>query len=214
VFAHTVSVAVILGLVLALDRSLAWPAWRWPAIGRPTLRQSPAHATFSRLLGATFTGGILTDLIKLMVDRVRPRAVDFATHATVWDSFNETVIATITGSRSNINSFPSGHSAIAAGLAAGLAWKYPRGRAFFAAFAVMAAAQRIVSSAHFPSDACFGLAIGLAGATLFLHTPPGSMADAGRMPYSSDEPPSARVRPDTISPRKSRCPRRRRPKRR
>ena len=174
VFAHTVSVGVILALVLALDPALAWPSWRFPAIGRPSRQPTSAQADFARILGAAFTGGILADLIKLLVDRVRPRAADFATHTNVWDSFNDAVIDTITGSSSNVNSFPSGHSAIAAGLAAGLAWKYPRGRNFFALFALMAASQRIVSSAHFPSDACFGLALGLFGAGIVLHSPPGS----------------------------------------
>lgn len=172
VIGHTVSVIVLLGLVAALDGTLAWPLWRAPAFGRPSRQPTPKQATFARFLGATFTGGILTDIIKLLVDRVRPRAVDFVAHGSVWDSFNEAVIATITGSRSNINSFPSGHSAIAAGFAAALAWKYPRGRVYFAIFAAMAASQRIVSSAHFPSDACFGAALGLIGASFFLRWKP------------------------------------------
>ena len=172
VIGHTVSVVVLLGLVAALDGALAWPMWRAPAFGRPSRQPTHEQATFARFLGATFTGGILTDIIKLLVDRVRPRAADFLTHGSVWDSFNESVIATITGSRSNINSFPSGHSAIAAGFAAALAWKYPRGRIYFAIFAAMAASQRIVSSAHFPSDACFGAARGLIGASFFLRRQP------------------------------------------
>lgn len=172
VIGHTVSVFVLLGLVAALDGTLAWPLWRAPAFGRPSRQPTAQQANFARFLGATFTGGILTDIIKLLVDRVRPRAADFVTHGSVWDSFNEAVIATITGSRSNINSFPSGHSAIAAGFAAALAWKYPRGRIYFAIFAAMAASQRIVSSAHFPSDACFGAALGLIGASFFLRWKP------------------------------------------
>lgn len=172
VIGHTVSVIVLLCLVAALDGTLAWPMWRAPAFGRPARQPTPQQATFARFLGATFTGGILTDIIKLLVDRVRPRAVDFVSHSSVWDSFNESVVATITGSRSNINSFPSGHSAIAAGFAAALAWRYPRGRIYFAIFAAMAASQRIVSSAHFPSDACFGAALGLVGASLFLRRQP------------------------------------------
>lgn len=172
VIGHTVSVIVLLGLVAALDGTLAWPMWRSPAFGSPSRQPTPQQATFARFLGATFTGGILTDIIKLLVDRVRPRAVDFVSHSSVWDSFNESVVAAITGSRSNINSFPSGHSAIAAGFAAALAWRYPRGRIYFAIFAAMAASQRIVSSAHFPSDACFGAALGLVGASLFLRRQP------------------------------------------
>lgn len=169
---HTVSVIVLLALVATLDPTLAWPLWRAPAFGRPSRQPSPQQATFARFLGATFTGGILTDIIKLLVDRVRPRAADFLIHGSVWDSFNTDVIATITGSRSNINSFPSGHSAIAAGFAAALAWKYPRGWIAFAVFAAMAASQRIVSSAHFPSDTCFGAALGLLGASFFLRWQP------------------------------------------
>ena len=169
---HTVSVVILLGLVAALDGTLAWPLWRAPAFGRPARQPTPQQATFARFLGATFTGGILTDIIKLLVDRVRPRAADFVAHGSVWDSFNEEVIATVTGSRSNINSFPSGHSAIAAGFAAALAWKYPRGQIFFAIFALMAASQRIVSSAHFPSDACCGAALGIVGASFFLRRQP------------------------------------------
>jgi len=172
VVAHTASVAVILALVLALDPGLAWPSRlvaAWRSRGRSDHSPLPRpQADFARMLAATVAGGITTDLIKLLVDRVRPRALDFATQASAWDSFASGLVATVTGSRSNINSFPSGHSAMAAGLAAALAWRYPRGRWFFAVFAAMAMAQRVVSSAHFPSDTFFGAALGLAGASLFL----------------------------------------------
>lgn len=163
VVAHTASVGVILALVLRLDPGLAWPSRRAAGSPRPV-----AERRFLAMLGATVAGGITTDVIKLMVERVRPRAADFVLQSSVWDSFRESVIEGVVGSRSNIHSFPSGHSAMAAGLAAALSWRYPRGRRFFATFAVMAAAQRILSSAHFPSDTLFGLAIGLAGAACFL----------------------------------------------
>ena len=168
VFAHTLCVAVLLALTLRLDRRLACPSFRWQHLGGPSRQPTVPQEIFARMLSATITGGLLTDLIKLIVDRVRPRAADFALHASVWDTFRASVIETVTGSHSNVNSFPSGHSAMAAGLAATLAWRYPRGRWFFATFAAMAAAQRILSSAHFPSDTCFGAALGLAGASLFL----------------------------------------------
>lgn len=171
VFAHTLCVAIILALTLRLDPGLAWPSFRRQAVRWPSLQPSLAQERFARMLSATITAGLLADLIKLIVDRVRPRAADFSLHATVWDTFRVSVVDTVTGSHSNVNSFPSGHSAMAAGLAATLAWRYPRGRWFFAAFATMAAAQRILSSAHFPSDTCFGAAVGLAGASLFLHAP-------------------------------------------
>ncbi|RLS34573.1 MAG: phosphatase PAP2 family protein [Planctomycetota bacterium] len=176
VFAHTLGAAIILLTVLVLDRSVAWPNCRWPAIRWPSRQPTGQQQTFARMIGAAATGGLLTDIIKLLVDRVRPRAFDFAAYASVWDTFNEAVIATINGSRSDINSFPSGHSAVAAGLGAALAWKYPQGTWLFAIFALLAASQRIVYSAHFPSDACFGLAVGLLGAALFLRAPPGASA--------------------------------------
>lgn len=170
VVAHTATVAVILALVLALDPGLAWPSGLRLGRARRGARSPlpPAQAAFGRMLGATIAGGITTDIIKVFVERVRPRAADFALHASVWDGFRESIVESVTGSRSNIHSFPSGHSAMAAGLAAALAWRYPRGRWFFTAFAAMAMAQRVVSSAHFPSDVCFGAAIGLAGASLSL----------------------------------------------
>ena len=177
VAAHTVSVAVILALVLALDDGLAWPSGlRGRGRGSARAPLPAAQAAFGRMLGATVTGGILADLLKLCVERIRPRVTDFAAHASVWDTFRESIVETVTGSRSNIQSFPSGHSALAAGLAAALAWRYPRAWRFFALFAAMAAGQRVMSSAHFPSDICFGAALGLAGAAWWLR---GAAADGG-----------------------------------
>lgn len=178
VAAHTVSVAVLLALVLALDHGLAWPTGLRASLRRGSDRipLPAAQATFGRMLGATVTGGIVTDLIKLGVERIRPRVTDFRVHASVWDTFRESIVDTVTGSRSNIHSFPSGHSAMAAGFAAALAWRYPRARRFFATFAVMAAGQRLMSSAHFPSDICFGVALGLVGAAWWLRVP---AADGG-----------------------------------
>lgn len=179
VVAHAGSVAVILALALALDPGLRWPARLGVALRTRHASRTPlpaAEAAFARMLGATVAGAIVTDIVKLCVARVRPRAVDFALQASVWDSFSQAVVAAVGGSRSNIQSFPSGHSAMAAGLAAALAWRYPRGRGFFAVFALMAMAQRVVSSAHFPSDTCFGAALGLVGAAWFL----GPAAERGK----------------------------------
>jgi membrane-associated phospholipid phosphatase len=54
----------------------------------------------------------------------------------------------------------------AAGFATMLAWRYPHGTGVFATFAAPAGAQRVFASAHYPSDVCFGAALGLAGAAL------------------------------------------------
>jgi len=56
----------------------------------------------------------------------------------------------------------------AAGLATALCWKYPHGIPVFALLAALAAAQRVVSSAHYPSDTAFGAAVGVAVAAACL----------------------------------------------
>jgi membrane-associated phospholipid phosphatase len=121
------------------------------AIGIPAAAGAITLARDDRpgLLQLGLTGGsslLVTTALKHGIDSTRPNGGD--------------------------HSFPSGHSAIAAGFAAALAWKYPRGRIYFIVFAVMAASQRIVSLAHFPSDACFGAALGLIGASFFLRRQP------------------------------------------
>ena len=64
--------------------------------------------------------------------------------------------------------FPSGHAATAAALAVALTALYPRGRWLFAGFAVLAAAQRIDVTAHYPSDVLAGAAVACAvGGTIF-----------------------------------------------
>jgi len=121
-----------------------------------------------RMVAATFAGGIMANVIKFTpLDRVRPRAADLSAVASALATFGDT-IATTVGSHSDINSFPSGHSATAAGLAAALVWKYPRGTWLFLLLAASAAAQRIATSAHYPSDVFMGAALGLACAAAML----------------------------------------------
>ncbi len=62
--------------------------------------------------------------------------------------------------QSELQSFPSGHAAVAAGFAAGLAFCYPRGRYLFAGLAGLAALQRLASGAHYASDVLVGAALG------------------------------------------------------
>lgn len=165
VFAHSMGAAALLVTALVLDPGLAFPAVRWPAIRWPTFQPTIAQERMARMIGATACGGLVVDLIKLCVSRARPRAIDLVSHASALTTFG---LVPGTGRHADAHSFPSGHAAVAFGLCAALAWRYPRGRWLFLVFATGAALQRVATSAHFPSDICFGAAIGLVGAGWFL----------------------------------------------
>ncbi len=161
-FAHGLAVAVLLGVTASLDpvlrRARSWPAARFDLV---------------RLVAAAYAGGLAVDLVKAVVTRVRPRAVDLAAVTTAFDTFGAAAAMTTLGGgplgkSADLMSFPSGHAAVAAGLATALAWKYPHGTLTFAVLAVAAAIQRVVSSAHYPSDVAFGAAVGVAVAALCL----------------------------------------------
>ena len=59
----------------------------------------------------------------------------------------------------DMQSFPSGHTATAVGLAIALTMLYPRGWWLFGILAILAATQRIDSQAHYLSDVLAGAAI-------------------------------------------------------
>lgn len=160
VFAHGLGVAVLLGVAVALDR--------------PLQRAAAARGDVLRLVAAAYAGGLVVDVIKAVVTRVRPRAADLAAVASAFGTFGTAVAqgdlaaAGLAGKSVDLMSFPSGHAATAAGLATGLCWKYPHGAPVFVALAAAAAAQRVVCSAHYPSDTAFGAALGVALAALCL----------------------------------------------
>jgi membrane-associated phospholipid phosphatase len=168
VFAHSAGAACILLTALVLDRGLRFPSFRWPAARWPSFQPSAAKERLARMICTTATGGLIVDLIKLLVDRIRPRAADLGSQASAFGTFGDAALAAATASHSDYNSFPSGHAAVATGLAAALAWRYPRGSLLFGMFAVSAALQRVATSAHYPSDICLGAALALAGAAVFL----------------------------------------------
>ena len=170
VFGHGLGVATILVAAAVLDPGLGLglpraARQRGAASGRFGLPVSP---DFLRMVATAFAGGLMANVVKAtLVDRVRPRAADLTAAASAFATFGSSLAAAI-GSHSDLNSFPSGHAATAAGLAAALAWRYPRGRWFFVFLAVAAAAQRVASSAHYPSDVCFGASLGLVCAAAVL----------------------------------------------
>ena len=151
VFAHGTGVAVFLAAVLALDPVL-----------RPRGRSGNAGwHDFARMVAATYAGGLAANLIKATVARVRPRAADLADLPSALATFGDGALALPDPGSSDLASFPSGHAATAAGLAAALSWRYPQAAWFFAALATLAGMQRVVALAHYPSDVAFGAALGL-----------------------------------------------------
>lgn len=120
----------------------------------------------ARMAAMAFGAGMAANLGKLLVARWRPRAFTFEEADGVASTF--TGFCQFLSGSSDVQSFPSAHSATAIGLAFALAWLVPRARWYFFLLAGMVMLQRIESSAHWPSDTLFGAAIGclVAGACM------------------------------------------------
>ncbi len=115
----------------------------------------------ARIVVSVVGAGLVADLLKLIVGRVRPRVL-------IVDRIGDSFIGWLPrflqdpppgGSVSGYESFPSGHAMVATALAIGFSTLYPRGRWLFAWFAVLAALQRVESLAHYLSDTLAGAAI-------------------------------------------------------
>lgn len=117
-----------------------------------------------RVAACGFVAGLVATGLKLVHARLRPLAcppnVDEV--AKTWrgwlPNFNEDLGQTYDYA---LQSFPSAHTATAAGFMIGLMWLYPRGRYLFIALAMLAGLQRVAFAAHWPSDVLFGAAIGV-----------------------------------------------------
>jgi membrane-associated phospholipid phosphatase len=115
-----------------------------------------------RLLACAIGAGLVTNLVKILVGRTRPRDHQFQ---TVWETF-DTWCPAISNrdwsllTESELQSFPSAHTATAVGFAVGLSYFYPHGRWLFAGLAVLVAMQRMQVGAHYLSDTLGGAAVG------------------------------------------------------
>ncbi len=139
VFAHGFGVACILLAVWVLD-----PGRRsWVGF----------------LMVCSFGSALLVHPLKQTIARSRPSASDLT--VGVGDTFVGWFASlTREDAGSHLQSFPSGHSATAVGLALGLSFVYPRGRWLFLFFAALACFQRVAASAHFLSDVLAGASLG------------------------------------------------------
>jgi len=174
-FAHGWGVAAILLVAFALDPRLRHAD---PESQRGRWRPSPAGI---RLVAMAVVGSLFVNVIKLVARRVRPRVADLDAASGVLATFDATLLAAPDPGSADLLSFPSGHAAAAAGLAAALSCRYPRGTALFVLFATLAALQRVGSAAHYPSDICCGAALGCLGAAVSLRVS-GAVGREARLP--------------------------------
>ena len=121
----------------------------------------------ARLAATALGAGLLADVAKLLVLRIRPHNFNF--HGGVWDTFGRWL--PLWRGLSGQQSMPSGHTALAVGLAMALAWLYPRGRWLFPGVAALVACQRITGGAHYLSDTLVGASLGCLSAAIFLKNP-------------------------------------------
>ena len=160
-FAHGFGVAVILISIWTLA-----PQWR---------RKLP------RLAACAVMPGLVVQILKFSVARIRPLSYqDFFSAASPVhaDSAVDSWVGwfPLFNSQSGIpfgyaiQSFPSGHAAMAFGLAMGLTWLIPNGRGLFLTLASLAALQRVAFHAHWPSDVFVGIAIAVLIAGWMTHT--------------------------------------------
>lgn len=106
-----------------------------------------------RTIIAHETATALKNLIKVNVDRTRPRSAD--TH-------RERKVKKGKHTSKDKTSFPSGHSAGSIAAARAFSREYPEYRAVVLGGAGLIAASQVPRCAHYPTDVAAGLAIGLA----------------------------------------------------
>ena len=134
-------------------------------------RMAPAKRKWvPRLLACVLLPGLIVHLFKLCLARRRPGFY----YPEFVDNVSDTWLGWMPSGHLNheylTQSFPSAHTATAFGLAAGLAWMFPRCKYTFFVFASIAAFQRIVYGAHWASDVFFGAAIGLVAAAVIFRS--------------------------------------------
>jgi membrane-associated phospholipid phosphatase len=117
-----------------------------------------------QLLAGSLGAGMINNGIKLVINRSRPYSLDVLPDS-VWSTFGGMWSFSVGNSA---QSFPSGHTATAVGLAVMLSAYYPLGRWYFTILAILVGLQRIHVAAHYPSDVFAGAIVGWCTATLCL----------------------------------------------
>jgi membrane-associated phospholipid phosphatase len=110
-----------------------------------------------RILAGATAAGLVANVLKLLIGRTRPNAFDFD-NSRIFDSFTGWFPFHSGGSQ--LESFPSAHTASAFGFAALLIWTFPKGRVVFILMGLLVGVHRVTAAAHFPSDVFTGAAVG------------------------------------------------------
>ncbi|MDR0327382.1 MAG: phosphatase PAP2 family protein [Planctomycetaceae bacterium] len=116
-----------------------------------------------RYFAAILSVGLIVNVIKLFVVRLRPYGVDFdcADSVTPLNGISIDWMPWTSAIKSVEGSFPSGHTAMAFAAFVVLSFLYPQGKRILLILASFVGIQRIMVSAHFPSDVVAGAMIGL-----------------------------------------------------
>jgi membrane-associated phospholipid phosphatase len=104
------------------------------------------------VLAVNAVSGLLSIAFKMFFGRARPRLLDMV-GPFHFDMFSW---------KSSVLSFPSGHSVTAFATVTALAFMAPRLGSWLFVLAVLIAASRVITGAHYPSDVIAGAALGTA----------------------------------------------------
>ncbi len=138
-FGHGIGVGLVLVIIATLDPS--------------------KRVVLPRIAASSWGAGLIANAGKMVLERSRPSSIDLDA-ASLWSTFGDWLPLFSHGH--DLQSFPSGHTATAAGLAVALTAAYPRGRWLFLALCLGVAMQRMAVLAHFPSDVVYGGVLGAA----------------------------------------------------
>lgn len=133
---------------------------------RPGLKAAGARA-----LIALVSAGLLSQVVKHLVGRPRPR---------LWSQGVSHFGPSLT---SGLDSFPSGHTATSMAAAMVLSYYYPKAAPLFMFGAAFVSVARLIGGSHFPLDVLGGVALGLAvGWAVIVYLP-----TSGKRPGPAEE---------------------------
>ncbi len=134
-----------------------WPTWLAIALAvylqHREIDAAAAKKYFWLIAGSPAVGGLLCEIMKLMIRRERPEVADGEWSFRAWDDH--------TWSTAGLST-PSSHTMVAFAGATMLARIFPRARWVYYVLAWGCAATRVLSHAHFVSDVTFGALLGWA----------------------------------------------------